>query len=621
MDRERLDDWCEKGILGLIGLVLIWGPLATGAVRIPDWLVIQFVTIGVALLWGIRVWIRPSYRFLWPPTAWLVLAFVGYALVRYQTATIEYVARDEWIHVLVYGLIFFAILDNLNRQDWVQGVSFALIFLAMAVSAYAIYQLAAKSPMVWYFEKPAQYWGRGSGTYICPNHLAGFLELILPVGLAFALVGRLNHVFKVVLGYASLMMLAGVAVTLSRGGWVTTFLALLLFFGFLLKWRETRIRAIACLVVLAIAGVVVAQKASNPTKRFEKMVTEEGTVDEIRFALWKPAVNVWQDHLWLGGGPGHFDYLFRRYRPAHVQLRPMRAHNDYLNVLADWGLVGALLVAGALGSVAYALFRSWRFLQRSNDLRTRMSNRSAFVLGAGVGLAAILIHSFVDFNMYIPGNAMIAVAWMAFLSGHLRYASDRYWKKPGIVGRVILTLVLAVSSGYLGWQGWVRFQEYALLQNADHDAPRELQWLEAAYSVAPTNFDTTYRIGEMHRLEGTEGVGDFKKELQTAMEWFQKGMELNPFESINFLKYGICLDWLGRHDEAGPYFDQALKVDPNSYYVLALLGWHVMQTGDLEGAKNYFERSNRFKWQNPEAAAYLRVIRQRLAKPGMAGAR
>ena len=91
-------------------------------------LVIQGLTMGVLLLWMVRFCIRTSYRMLWPPICWAVLAFVGYAIIRYQQADLEYVAREELIRILIYAFLFLAILDNLNRQEAVQLVFFVLVF-------------------------------------------------------------------------------------------------------------------------------------------------------------------------------------------------------------------------------------------------------------------------------------------------------------------------------------------------------------------------------------------------------------------------------------------------------------------------------------------------------------
>src|ERR1043165_6572281 len=102
MDREKLDGWCERGIIALVLSILVFGPLATGAVRTLEFLIIQGLTLTVGLLWMIRLWFAPRATLLWPPVCWLVLAFVGYAIAEYHFAPLEYVARQELIRVMVY---------------------------------------------------------------------------------------------------------------------------------------------------------------------------------------------------------------------------------------------------------------------------------------------------------------------------------------------------------------------------------------------------------------------------------------------------------------------------------------------------------------------------------------
>ena len=58
-------------------------------------------------------------------------------------------------------------------------------------------------------------------------------------------------------------------------------------------------------------------------------------------------------------------------------------------------------------------------------------------------------------------------------------------------------------------------------------------------------------------------------------------MKLNPFDGYNYLRYGMCLDWLGRHAEAEPFFSRADALDPNGYFTAANIGWHYYQTRRL----------------------------------------
>src|SRR5262245_30446982 len=113
MNRDSLDKWCERGILGLVLVILIFGPLAIGAVETSYFLVIQGLTLATLLLWGVRLWLSPRPQLLFPPVCWGVLAFTGYAIVRYLTSDLEYIARQEVIRVVLYAFLFFVIVNNL----------------------------------------------------------------------------------------------------------------------------------------------------------------------------------------------------------------------------------------------------------------------------------------------------------------------------------------------------------------------------------------------------------------------------------------------------------------------------------------------------------------------------
>jgi hypothetical protein len=299
MTRERLDNCCEKGILVLVLAILVFGPLATGAVRPLEFLIIQGLAMGAVLLWMLRCWLNPGHRLLWPPICWSVLAFICYAIIRYQQADIEYVARQELIRILVYGYLFFVILNNLARQESTLVLSCVLIFLGMAISMYAIYQFATNSEYVWHFIKPAGYRKRGSGTYICPNHLAGFLGMLLPLGLAYTLTGRVGHLFRVFLGYASVALLTGIGVSISRGGWVASGVALLVFCGLLIRRRQYRIPALIVLALLTLGGIFFYVNAREPQQRIKETFTKDNPQESANFRLSmsKPTLEMWLGHF------------------------------------------------------------------------------------------------------------------------------------------------------------------------------------------------------------------------------------------------------------------------------------------------------------------------------------
>lgn len=620
MDRETLDRWLERGILALVLLVLVLGPVLLGGTRQVDFVLLQGLTAAAGVLWLARFWVNPKHRIQWPPICWAVIGFVSLALIRYSQAEVEYPARWELMRIVTYALIFLIVLNNLHRQETTQVLTYTLMGLGMVLSVYAIYQYLTNSPTVLGYAKPLQYKGRGSGTYICPNHLAGLLELILPLGLANLFLSKAKPVPKIILGYMSLAILGGIAVTVSRGGWVATALTLLIVFGLLLRYRSYRIPALLGVLIIAIGVYGFTKYASQPKKRFTNMFTPGQLEDtSIRSSLWKPAVQMWQDHPWLGVGPAHFDVYWRQYRPVEVQTRPYWPHNDYLSALSEWGAVGGGIILLALVLLGAGFAKTWRFVHRTqNDLAARRSDRAAFVMGSGLGIFSLLIHSLVDFNMQIPANAILAIALMAALTSHLRFATDNFWVTPRLLGRILATLVLVPAIYFLSTQGWRGFREHRLLEQANvtpYRSQRLELWLKA-FQIDPRNDDTAFRIGEAYRRESWNGNEGYEILASGAMRWFEIGMRLNPFESQHALRYGMCLDWLGRHAQAEVFMKWALKLDPNSYYITALQGWHAMEKGELLEARMWFERSLKLNWyDNSIARQYLDVVNKRLSDP------
>jgi O-antigen ligase len=621
MNRQTLDRGCKWGILGLILGVLILGPLAMGAVDAPAFLVIQGLVVTAMLLWALRLWISPKPRLLWPPLGWVVLAFMALAIGRYLTADIEYVARQEMIRVLLYAFLFFVIVNNLYRQESAQIISFPLIFLATGISCFAVYQFFTHSNQVWSYVSP--FAGRASGTYISPNNLAGFLEMLLPLATAYVLVGRMKPVLRILLGYAVLAMLAGLTVTFSRGGWAAAVVALVVLLVVLTFHRNHRLPAFLLLIILAGSGTIFVtrylSKSLSYIRRVER-IEDGGQFDyAVRRDIWVAAGQMWQDHFWWGVGPAHYDYRFREYRPQSIQLSPDRAHNDYLNLVTDWGTVGGLVVLAGLAVFGAGIKKTWKYVRPSaNDFGRGLSNRFAFFLGAGAGLLALSVHSVVDFNLHIPANAILAVTLLALLSSNLRFAAEHYWVGPRRPLKALVTLALLTGVVYLGSQNWRGAHEAIWLARADQSpvySPAQIANLKKAFAVEPMNSETAYSLAEAYRVESFDGGQNYENLAKTAMQWYERGMKLNPHDGYNYMGYGMCLDWLDQHVEAGPYYNRADALDPNGYFTAANIGWHYVQAGDYAAARPWLERSlHLYSLQNGTATSYLDIAERKLVE-------
>jgi len=622
MNRETIDAWAERATAILLLLAVVFGVVGLGAVRPREFAVVQFLIIAATGLWILRLVLGGVRRLLWPSVMLPLLLFVVYAGIRYWTAEVEYPARKEFVRILTYSWFFILAVNNLHRQETMRWTAAVLIGLATAEALYAVYQFIKGTDYVLWFLRPENYRGRGSGTYICPNHLAGFLEMQLPLALGLLFFGRLKDLGRVVAGYAAAASLAGVTVTLSRGGWAASAFIVAAFFGVMLRYRAQRKAVLAAIAVaLLIGGGAIYKLVTLKESRFKRRiehVMKPGHKDDasIRLRLAAAAARMWLDHPWFGVGPGHFDVYFPQYRPKQVQSRPIWAHNDYLNLLTDLGLVGGLLAGWGIGALGLGAWRTWKYVKRSKEgLTWKRSDRAALVLGFGGGLCALAIHSWVDFNLHIPANAMTAALFAAGLAAHQRFATSKVWTSAawrvhwamGLAG--LLFAAYAAPEAIRSWREafWTeRGMQAKTLEE-------QIRSFQRAIEVEPKNAELVGKLGEVYRLTSWEGGDGWRWLAQEALKWFSRARELNPLDPHWWIRCGMCLDWLGRTGEADSHFAKAVELDPNSYYATMMMGWHEMQKENWSEAIRWFERSLEIKpWENWLARNYLRISTERL---------
>ncbi|MCX7872305.1 MAG: O-antigen ligase family protein [Verrucomicrobiae bacterium] len=614
MVTERVNRILEAGILGLTLGILIYAPVAIGAVLPHDFILLVWMLVGMLVLWGLRIIVNQEFKVLWTPVCWGVLGFAAYAAFKYLQADIEYVARTELIQVIFYMGLFFAFLNNLHRRRAITTVLAILLTLGTLISIYAMYQYMTRSEFVLVFPKPAQYAGRASGTYICPNHLAGFLAMVLPVGVSLLLSGRMSYIARILVGYSVLMMTAALRVTVSRAGWFAAGAGVFFVVVALLHKRRFWLPVTILAMILIFVGLYLYSHSFTAKKRVEEnrlLVPDENR----RILYWRGAIDVFKQSPVFGVGPGHYDYRYRQVRqPLNVaQGRPGWVHNDYLNTLVDYGVVGFSIILIVLAVLVYTAVQSWNSVKRRIE-SGKTSNKGSIMLGVAGGLVGLGVHSFFDFNMHIPANAAIAIVFIAILTSYWRYSTERCWISTRGVSKAIALLCLFVFSATLLLAAVPRYKESKFLKLANETLSESdtIKYLKEAYKIEPQNFETSYTIGELIRNRSWQGGDDYKELALVAIAWFRKGMDANPLDPYPFLRYGMCLDWIGRRAEAGVYFKRALELDPNSYYMLAHAGWHYFQVEDYKKAQEMFMRSLKLNWwDNPLPVLYLRIMEER----------
>jgi tetratricopeptide (TPR) repeat protein len=248
-------------------------------------------------------------------------------------------------------------------------------------------------------------------------------------------------------------------------------------------------------------------------------------------------------------------------------------------------------------------------------LTAKRSNKTSLVMGGAVGLTAILFHSWWDFNMHIPANAILAVTLLALVSGHFRFATEKYWHTVRLPLKVATTVVLGSGLVFLLPQNIQAGRELAALGRAHHAKPQSderLQALQQAFAVDHRNPKTAYEIGEIYRLRSSVGAEGHEALARTAVVWLDRAIRLNPLDAKPWVRRGMSQHWIGQRAEADRSFQTALGLDPHGYYTLAHMGWHYVQMEDFPGPGAGSKKSLQLNsTDNSLARKYLDILRER----------
>jgi O-antigen ligase len=259
-------------------------------------------------------------------------------------------------------------------------------------------------------------WQRGAfGPFVNRNHFAGFL--VMGAGLfGGLLLGRsTRREWLALYGSGLLLLSAGVVLSASRGGLIALG-STLLFLAFVAVpllfqrrgGRGGRILRSAGVLGLGATAIVTALLVVGSEGLVQNLAQTGSELEAVQSAeerfsrreIWQATGRLVRDYPWFGVGLGAFPYVYPRYDPSAGTQRVEQTHNDYLQVLADTGIVG--------GGIAI-LFVALLFVRGMALAQTTDQRHRSIVLGALAGCFAMAVHSIVDFNLQVTVNAQLAL--------------------------------------------------------------------------------------------------------------------------------------------------------------------------------------------------------------------
>jgi len=391
-----------RGIRIGICVLLAFSVVAQGAVEPWSEAVLE---IGAALLflwWGLLGLFAsgtvPTLRW-----NWLLAPLAGlwaFAIIQYLTGltAMRFLTKIEILKFSALLILSFLAVQAYQTLGHWRGFVWFLLALGFFVSVFGILQHFTFNGKMYWFQE-LRYGGIPFGPYVNRNHFAGLIELIVPTGLSILVLRAEERDRMPLLTLLTLVPIGALFLSASRGGIVSVFVEVGLVMILAVRLRRGRNQLVAGAVVLLLAGGLAAWLGVGPAlDRFAKYRALEAT-EARRAELRRDTWRIFLEHAIVGTGLGTFESVFPRYETLYDGNVVEHAHNDYVEALAETGMIGGILCMTFLA-----------LLFRQNWLRLAHANSSmalAFHIGSGVACCGILIHSFVDFNLHIPSNALL----------------------------------------------------------------------------------------------------------------------------------------------------------------------------------------------------------------------
>jgi O-antigen ligase len=415
----------ESFIFGDLIVTAVLAVLAYGTVEPWSLALFELNALLIAVLLAIHFVFDPQagwrgLRIALPLVALVIFGVVQFlpfrSASRFQTPTLSLdpqATKEATVKLLALTIYFIAALHTLCQSGRRKTLLVVLTIFGFAVSLFAILQrLTSNNKLYWV--RPVSPYIAFYGPFGNYNHFAGMIELILPLPLAYLLLAKINFEQRGLWLFSVVLMAVAVIFSFSRGGMLALGVEVMALMLIAAALRNRATDTFAPRETLSnrwmFGGAVAAVLLLILWIGYEPLVKRFGSIREgaseysvvTRTEYWRGAWQMFLDHPLRGVGLGAFPTAYPAYGRSSVRNERLeQAHNDYLQLLTDAGLIGAIIGL-------WFLFELGRILRRQfHKVHQARSPDRALMVGGAVAMLGIAVHSFLDFNLQIAANALL----------------------------------------------------------------------------------------------------------------------------------------------------------------------------------------------------------------------
>jgi O-antigen ligase len=399
--RERAA-YAEKALLyGTFGL-LLFGPLAFGAVEPWSIFLMEAGSAVLFLIWIFKQTLDGELKVRKNPL-YLPMAVFGLLILSQLAFRQTAYPHDTISLALLY--FSYALLCFIAGQIFIKGSqarTLALVFslYGAALAGFALLQGISSNGKLYWIRQP-RMGGWVYGPYVNHNHYAGLMEMLVPIPLVLALTHLASSRTRAVAGAVAAMMAGTIFLSGSRGGMLAIVTEFVILSALLVKQKRSLRTSIGVGVFLALVmGLLTWIGGAELSKRIASVGASHSEIaSDVRTIINRDGLKMFLKKPVLGWGLGTFPVVYPQFRSFYTNFFVNQAHNDYLQLLVETGLLGFATMLWFL----WTLYS--RAIRKMKNWPSEISG--AVALSCVLGLSGILVHSAVDFNLQIPANAAL----------------------------------------------------------------------------------------------------------------------------------------------------------------------------------------------------------------------
>jgi O-antigen ligase len=565
-----------------------------------------------------------------PPGGIPLLLFCLYSFAMIPFSALPYEAKVSSLVLGGYVAVYWASANILSRFSVRKAVWVSVFIMLVITALYSLVQHKVAPDYIFGMKRYTTYWegGRLGGTYQCSNHIAHLFQMWLPLCLVFLFIPQFGWFWRICFAYALPLFLLLIYQTQSRAGLLGAVAALGTTVLFMILRKSRRVFFVALLVVpllgaVAIGGLWTASSMfrtrMQPVVKLVELVASGESITEnfndFRPLTWIDTVVMIKDRPVFGFGAGNYSLMFEDYRTRFtgVRIETIHPHNEYLELLSEYGLLGAILVLWVLVSLTVQMIRFIRTTDRPYHALP-----AAALLGT---LAGTAVHGFFDFELHNLPNAMM----LALLAGCAvapllaqQKSSVRDHKSGGMVLTSVLRplisivwLVATLWSVQVMSSAWIRVWGDKFLQKQNFQQAE--RFYKAAEKIDPQNWlaqmgrGQVYYTWRYYELDPGRKRGWALKEQAS----YSAAYQTNAKKEEVVYGLGRVELFLGQRDEGLAYLRQVARYKRFNDFYWRKLGIELRKAGLYDEALTTFEYAKKLNQSNPTVNRNIKWLKNR----------